>query len=217
MSHAHQPNPVALQPAQPNPAPVVADCVVNAAGFSERMGCWKMMLPFGSGTLLDACLTNALASCERVILVAGVRGEELIERYSGHPRITTVINPVVETGLFSSIQCGLRQVERPYVFIAHGDMPYLTADIFKSVWEARCDRAILPTFEGKNGHPVLLPQSMAQQMASAPAQDSAKQWLMRAPHQFLPVQNANIQLDIDTPEQYQQILDELANGVRPGL
>ncbi len=173
------------------------------------------MLPFGGGTLLDACLSNALISCERVILVAGVRGNELIERYSKNPRITTVINPVAETGLFSSVQCGLRKVERPYVFIAHGDMPCLTADIFNRVWEARCDMAILPTFEGKNGHPVLLPQHMAQQMADSPAQDSAKQWLMRAPHQFLPVQNANILLDIDTPEQYQRMLDELANGVRP--
>jgi len=56
---------------------------------------------------------------------------------------------------------------------------------------------------------------MAQQMTSATALDSAKQWLMQAPHQFLPVQNANILLDIDTPEQYRHLLDELANGVRP--
>ncbi len=197
--------------------PVAADCVINAAGFSQRMGCWKMMLPFGDGTLLDACLNNALLFCERVILVAGVRGDELIERYSKNPRITTVINPAAETGLFSSIQCGLRMVERPYVFIAHGDMPCLTADIFNTVWEARCDVAILPTFQGRNGHPVLLPRNLAQQMAGAPPQDSAKRWLMRTSHQFLPVQNANILLDIDTPEQYQRMLDELANGVRPTL
>ncbi len=179
------------------------------------MGCWKMMLPFGDGTLLDACLSNALVSCERVILVAGTRGEELIDRYSVNPRISTVINPAAETGLFSSIQCGLHAVERPYVFIAHGDMPCLTADIFSALWKARGDSAILPTFEGRNGHPVLLPRSMAQQMANAPPQDSARQWLMRAAHQFLPVHNANILLDIDTPEQYRHLLDELAGGVRP--
>ena len=195
--------------------PLAADCVVNAAGFSQRMGCWKVMLPVGDGTLLDASMNNALAACERVILVAGVRGEELIERYSGNQRITTVINPIAETGLFSSIQCGLRQVERPFVFIAHGDMPCLTANIFKALWDARDDRAILPTFEEKNGHPVLLPRNLAQQMAAAPTQGSAKQWLLQAPHQFLPLHNANILRDIDTPEQYQALLDELANRVRP--
>ena len=179
------------------------------------MGCWKMVLPFGEGTLLDACLANALAACERVILVANVRGDELIERYSGHSRITTVINPVAETGLFSSIQCGLRQVERPFVFIAHGDMPFLTADIFDALWDARDDGALLPTFEGKNGHPVLLPRSMAVQMAEAPPQDSARQWLMRALHRFLPIPNPNILLDIDTPEQYQNVLDELTRRVHP--
>jgi molybdenum cofactor cytidylyltransferase len=210
LNFTHHPAPIV-------PPPLAADCVVNAAGFSVRMGDWKMMLPFGSGTLLDACLANALVCCERVILVGGVRGEELIERYSKNPRITTVINPIAETGLFSSIQCGLRLVERPYVFIAHGDMPCLTADVFNALWQARCDSAILPTFEGQNGHPVLLPRSMAQQMASAPAWGSARQWLMQAAHQLLPVPNANILLDIDTPEQYQRLLDELASGVRPGI
>lgn len=189
--------------------------MVNAAGFSVRMGGWKMMLPFGTGTLLDACLANALLACERVILVGGIRGDELIERYSTYSRITTVINPVPETGLFSSIQCGLRQVERPYVFIAHGDMPCLTSDIFNALWNARGDAAILPTFEGKNGHPVLLPRGLAEQMADASAQASAKQWLMQAAHRFLPVPNANILLDIDTPEQYQRLLDGLTTGVHP--
>ena len=217
MNSAHRLNPVALQAIPPEELPLTADCVVNAAGFSVRMGCWKMMLPLGDGTLLDACLANALVSCERVILVGGVRGAELIERYSSNPRITPVINPAAETGLFSSIQCGLRRVARPYVFIAHGDMPCLTTDIFRALWDARGDSAILPTFEGKNGHPVLLPRSLAEQMANAPAQGSAKQWLMQAAHQFLPVPNANILLDIDTPEQYQRRLDELTAGVRPGV
>ena len=179
------------------------------------MGCWKMVLPFGTGTLLDACLANALASCERVILVANVQGNDLIERYSGPSRITTVINPRAETGLFSSIQCGLRRVEHPFVFIAHGDMPFLTADIFDTLWDARDEGAILPTFEGRNGHPVLLPRSMAQQMAKASPQDSARQWLMRAPHRFLPIANPSILLDIDTPEHYQRALDELAQRVHP--
>lgn len=195
--------------------PLAADCVLNAAGFSRRMGCWKVMLPLGDGTLLDASVANALAACERVILVVGQRGEELMARYSGQPRITTVLNPIAESGLFSSVQCGLRQVERPYVFIAHGDMPFLTADIFRALWQARNDGAILPTYAGRNGHPVLLPQALAQQMAAAPAQDSAKQWLLRAAHQFVPVNNADILRDIDTPEQYQALLNELANRARP--
>lgn len=215
MSQTHLPDPAARPGGAPDLLPLAADCVVNAAGFSRRMGCWKMMLPFGDETLLDACLSNALTACERVILVAGTCGQELIERYSANPRIATVINPAAETGLFSSIQCGLRQVERPHVFITHGDMPLLTADIFTTLWEARSAMAILPTYQGKNGHPVLLPQIMAQQMANSPPQDSARQWLMRAPHRFLPVHNANILLDIDTPEQYRQRLDELTHRVHP--
>ena len=31
-------------------------CVMLAAGLSSRMGKWKMMMPWGEGTILDSAL-----------------------------------------------------------------------------------------------------------------------------------------------------------------
>ena len=162
-----------------------------------------MTLPIGAGTLLDACISNALASCEHVILVFGNNGQELISRYTICPDITTTLNPNAELGLFSSIQCGLKQIKHAYAFIAHGDMPSLSPEIYQAVWHARGEHAVLPTFSGRNGHPVLLPKEMAQRMSAVPPENSAKNWLLQNRHQFLPLENPNILLDIDTPEQYQ--------------
>lgn len=189
--------------------PVDADCVINAAGFSRRMGQWKMMLPVGHGTLLDASIRNALASCRQIILVIGESGQELISRYSDCPEITTTINPAAETGLFSSTQCGLKLVKHAYAFITHGDMPCLSPEIYQTIWQARGDYALLPCFEGRNGHPVLLPKEMAQRMSAVPPEGSAKNWLLKNRHQFLPLENPDILLDIDTPEQYQAFCREL--------
>ena len=167
-----------------------------------------MMLPLGAGTLLDACINNALASCKRVILVVGANGQELILRFSNCPDITTTVNPMAELGLFSSIQCGLKQIKHAYAFIAHGDMPCLSPEIYQAVWQARGEHAVLPTFEGRNGHPVLLPKEMAQRMSAVPPEGSAKNWLLQNRHQFLPLDNPGILLDIDTPEQYQTFCRE---------
>ena len=167
-----------------------------------------MMLPLGAGTLLDACVSNALTSCEHVILVIGPNGQELISRYSECPDITTTLNPMTEMGLFSSIQCGLKQIKHAYAFIAHGDMPCLTPEIYRAVWQARGKHAVLPTFAGRNGHPVLLPKEMAQRLSTVPPDGSAKNWLLQNHHLFLPLVNSGILLDIDTPEQYQTFCRE---------
>ena len=166
------------------------------------------MLPVGRGTLLDASLRNALRSCRRVILVIGANGQELISRYSDCPDITMTINPVAEMGLFSSIQCGLRLVKHAYAFVTHGDMPCLSPEIFQAVWQARGEYAVLPCFDGRNGHPVLLPKEMAQRMSAVPPEGSAKNWLLQNRHQLLPLENPDILLDIDTPEQYQAFCRE---------
>ncbi|MDS6632108.1 NTP transferase domain-containing protein [Klebsiella michiganensis] len=55
----------------------------GTAGLSSRMGKWKMMMPWGEGTILDSALASALAFCDRVVLVTGFRGDELYRVLSG--------------------------------------------------------------------------------------------------------------------------------------
>ncbi|WPM85025.1 NTP transferase domain-containing protein [Apirhabdus apintestini] len=86
-------------------------CLILAAGLSSRMGQWKMMLPWREGTVLDSTLRNALAFCDRVILVTGYRGEALRQRYAGRDRILLCHNPVYTQGMFSSLQRGARRLQ----------------------------------------------------------------------------------------------------------
>lgn len=86
------------------------ECVMLAAGLSSRMGDWKMMLPWGAGTLLDSALRSAFSLCDRVILVTGHRGDELARYYRGQPAITLVHNPDYASGMFSSVKCGAAAV-----------------------------------------------------------------------------------------------------------
>lgn len=182
------------------------DCIITAAGLSSRMGAWKMMLPYGSGTILDASLKNALAFCSRIILVVGHRGAELAACYGNRPDILIVHNPDYELGLGSSIRCALAASNADYLFISHGDLPCIPRDVYQQLWQARGCEILFPTWQGEAGHPVLLPKSLARELAAAPVQSSVRRWLHGHPHRMVPVDSPAILFDVDTPERYQALL-----------
>ncbi|MFM5468991.1 molybdenum cofactor cytidylyltransferase [Aeromonas veronii] len=185
---------------------VQCDCIITAAGLSSRMGTWKMMLPYCQGTMLDASLKNALAFCQRVILVVGHRGEELQARYGSRPDIVVVHNPDYRQGLGSSIRCALAASDADYLFISHGDLPCIPREVYQQLWQARGELALFPSYEGEAGHPVLLPKSFARELAAAPAQGSVRRWLLQRPNRSIPVESPAILFDIDTPERYQALI-----------
>ncbi|UPK56834.1 NTP transferase domain-containing protein [Aeromonas veronii] len=164
------------------------------------------MLPYGSGTILDASLKNALAFCSRIILVVGHRGAELAACYGNRPDILIVHNPDYELGLGSSIRCALAASDADYLFISHGDLPCIPCEVYQQLWQARGELALFPSFEGEAGHPVLLPKSLARALAAAPAQGSVRRWLLQRPHRSIPVESPAILFDIDTPERYQALI-----------
>ena len=53
---------------------------------------------------------------------------------------------------------------------------------------------------------MLLPKSIARELATAPAQQSVRRWLQEHPHRMVPVDSPAILFDVDTPERYQALL-----------
>nr|WP_236127723.1 NTP transferase domain-containing protein [Cedecea colo] len=181
-------------------------CVMLAAGLSSRMGKWKMMMPWGEGTILDSALDSALAFCDRVILVTGFRGDELAAWYQGNPAIKVVYNPNYQAGMFSSIQCGVSHIRAQRFFLALGDMPEVTTDVYRTLW-ARTgrDTCFIPAYEKGKGHPVLLPQRAIGFINNAPDGSTLRDVIKQMETHIVPVSAQGIHWDVDTPVQYQQI------------
>ncbi len=184
-------------------------CLILAAGLSSRMGQWKMMLPWREGTVLDSTLRNALAFCDRVILVTGYRGEALRQRYAGRDRILLCHNPVYTQGMFSSLQRGARRLQPGHFFIIPGDMPAVTPDIYAALWQHRSARVLVPFCEGGRGHPALLPPDMRRRILDAPANVTLKHLVSTCGRDAVPVQSAAIHWDVDTPQQYAQLRERV--------
>jgi molybdenum cofactor cytidylyltransferase len=179
-----------------------ADCIILAAGLSTRMGRWKMILPYGDATVIETAVAGALAAADRVILVTGYRGEELEEKFTGFPRVTTVRNYRYEEGMFSSVRTGVTVVGEGRFFVLPGDMPGVELETYTRLLEAPKAPVVVPEFQGKTGHPVLLDSRVRGAVLEASAGSNLKEVLAGFRRLRVSVEDGEILHDLDTAEDY---------------
>lgn len=182
------------------------DCVIPAAGTSSRMSTWKLLLPFNGSTIIEHVIDSAQKVCNNIIVVTGYRSEQLKQHLSHRDNITFVDNPDYRKGMFSSLQVGIRQVKTDHFFISHGDLPLIPPSVYSKLTENRDERVVFPTYRSKRGHPVLLPKSIIEVVIKHNINSSMKELLQDYPTQLIPVETDSIYRDIDTDEDYMNLL-----------
>ncbi len=88
------------------------------------MGQDKLPLKVGDAALLDR-VYNALASCCEDVLIVGAREHTL-----ARARLIPDLRPCRQ-GPLAGIEAGLLAARHRHVFVAAGDMPFLTSDLIK--------------------------------------------------------------------------------------
>ena len=186
------------------------DCLIPAAGFSSRMGNWKLILPYKNSTIIENSIVNAARVCSRIILVTGYRGDELTDLVEQIPQVLTIRNENYRKGMFSSIQTGVKMVESEWFFISMGDMPDINKDVYRSLLDSRNKNPgnfdiIRPIYHGKRGHPVLLQRSTIQTIISEPHSSEMKNVFLHHRVMDIEMNVSSTFRDIDTPEEYRRI------------
>jgi molybdenum cofactor cytidylyltransferase len=182
----------------------IADCLVPAAGRSERMGAWKPILPFGDSTILGTVVETALRACPRVILVTGHRAAELASLFRAEPRVTVTENADWELGMFSSVRCGAALVGTDRFFVTLGDMPWIAPSVYDRLLKTTAVDAVFPEYNGRRGHPVLFNRRVIPAILAAdPGSGSMREIAARFTVEELPWEDDSILRDIDTMEDYQ--------------
>lgn len=178
------------------------DCIVLAAGASNRMADWKLLLPWGESTILEASLNHALRTCGRVILVTGFRADELVSRFKGRSKIHIVHNQEYSRGMFSSIQRGAAAVSTERFFVTHGDMPLIPPEVFFRLAETGSADVCRPVFKGTPGHPVLIHKKVIPAILNAPASFTMAEVVSEFSMEKMEMPFPGVVLDIDTPSDY---------------
>jgi len=192
----------------------ISDCVIVAAGASSRMaGAWKPLLPFGASTIIQTTVGTALSAGLRVVLVVGFRGVELARLFAHEKEVIIAPNPHWERGLLGSVLCGMEQARGTAVFTMNADKPLVSPEAYRLVaaeYESRAKAGIVPvplfaSYQGKAGHPVLIPREIALQAASLPPDARMRDHLKKYEPAFVECGDEAVLLDIDTYEEYERL------------
>lgn len=200
------------------PSPVVA--LILAAGGATRMGSEhsrssKALLPWRGKSLLRHCAEVALASrCQEVHAIVGA-DRETLERELEDLDVRVRHHAKWQEGMGSTIAAAIHQLEGRWrgVLILLCDQPFVTAELLDELIERPAVEAreiAACRYRGTLGPPAFFASSAFEQLASLTGDRGAKSLLMQNPGRVAVVDFPLGVFDIDTPEDYDRALHELA-------
>lgn len=194
--------------------------VIAAAGASSRMGTFKPMLNIGSISISQRLIiTLHQAGVSRIVMVTGFHAEELERHLAGSGVIFLRNEAYQTTRMFDSAKIGLQYIHGKCdrVFFMPVDVPLFTAKTVETLLNTDAEIAC-PVCDGMRGHPIM----MSDRVIGKILQDNGDCGLQGAlsrcgvPEQLVSVSDAGVLRDIDTPEDYDLLLEEHNNQlIRP--
>jgi len=182
--------------------------IILAAGASRRFGSPKQLAELDGRPLLQHVLdtVTGVADLDPVVVVLGAHHDDVLAGVDpGRARVAICLG--WDEGIAASLRAGLAalqddaDVER--VLVALGDTPLLESAVVEDVLAAAVAAPpgipVRATYDGRPGHPVVLPRQLLGAAAELTGDEGARELLEGGP--VLLVEAAGPGgLDVDTPE-----------------
>src|SRR6266852_6255238 len=181
--------------------------ILLAAGQATRFGRLKQLVTLGEKPLLQHVLDNlAQSKIDDVVVILGARADEIREQIQ-FGKARTVLNPDYANGMSTSIQAGLRAIDAEAAMIVLADQPFVTPrtiDALIDEYRRVKPSAVVPTFNGFRGNPVIVDRSLFAEMMTIRGDIGCRSIFGDHPVHLLPVDDRGVVQDIDTPEDFKQ-------------
>jgi CTP:molybdopterin cytidylyltransferase MocA len=169
--------------------------IVPAAGSATRFGGGKLIAEIDGQALLDRTIGVLLTAGIDEVIVVVPPNERWMDavRLLTDERVRTAVNPDPSRGMFSTIQIGATLVTGAPVAVLPGDMPFVGVETVQDLLTlaARTGGIVSPCFEGRRGHPVILPADISATIPAAPASTTLKDVLEA---------HSSRRVDLDVPD-----------------
>ena len=190
--------------------------IILAAGKSERIGTPKPLLKIGPSTFLNTIVENLKkAGLRDVIVVLGYKAEEIQSHLS--KGVISVVNERYKKGQLSSLKVGLSVLspDTDAFLMLLVDHPLVSEDTYRAIVDLLGKGApiVLPTYNGKRGHPVGFSTTYVKELMDAPEDIGARFVIKNNINSIveLPVNDKNVVFNINTKEDYERYI----HGVQP--
>jgi molybdenum cofactor cytidylyltransferase len=182
--------------------------IILSAGASSRMGRPKALLPYREGTFLEHLIEvtrDPRIGVTRVVLGAGA---EVIRTIAKLDPSVVVLNPEWELGQLSSIRAGLRSLEgidADGIVLCPVDHPLVSArlvsDLVDRFYQDK-KLIVLPTYNGRRGHPVIFSKALFGELLAAPEDKGARSvvWAHAADVMAIPTDEEGVVLNLNDPD-----------------
>lgn len=179
-----------------------------AAGRGRRMGGRKQWHPWptpqGNKPLVAAAFDAIEFVCDPMVVVLGHEAESVAELLEDRMFQTVLSDP--DAPMLESIRAGLQWIHQrnhyAHVLLHLSDHPEVAESTLQSLLTAAAkqpDRAILPDYRGRGGHPVLIPPTICCRIQEVSYPGGLRQFWLHHPEICvrLPVDDQHTIHDID--------------------
>jgi CTP:molybdopterin cytidylyltransferase MocA len=137
--------------------------------------------------------------------------------------VRVVHNPAAEAGQLSSLLVALATLDHPgtsAMLVTQVDLPLVRAETVSALLAAwRMSRApvVRPSFGGRHGHPVIFDRAVFDALRAAPRDRGARAVVhgLGGAVLDLPTDDEGVLHDVDTPEEYERLIQRLDGSFRP--
>jgi molybdenum cofactor cytidylyltransferase len=188
--------------------------ILLAAGKSSRYGEPKQLLDWRGEPLVRRVARTALqAGLSPVVVVTGANAGQVAQALAGM-EVQIVHNPFWEQGQSASLRVGLSAlpVETGAAIFLLADQPQVPAALIEALVRTHATSlapVIAPSVDGRRANPVLFDRVTFNELRSLRGDSGGRQIMAPSgpyPVSWVPWDDPRLLLDVDTPEDYQQLL-----------
>ena len=186
--------------------------VLLAAGSASRFGKAKQVLEWQGETLVHRAARIALqAGLDPVVVVTGAYAGET-QAAVADLRVTLEHNPDWQAGQSASVRIGVRALPEGVgaaVFLLV-DQPLVSASLIRRLAEVHAESlppVVAPQAGGRRANPVLFDRSIFAYLLELQGDQGGRQLFSKFAPTWVPWHDESILQEIDTPEDYQLLLE----------
>jgi len=189
--------------------------IILAAGASTRMNRQKLLLPFNGKTIIETVVENVARSVSSNILIVLGSHREQIRKQIVNYNVKFCVNENYLDGMLSSVICGFRtlpeEAKAALIFLAdQPQIPSPVTDLVIETWQKSGKGIVIPTFNGRRGHPVLIETRYKTEIEKLDPEKGLRVLAEKFKNDVYEVECniPEILRDIDTPEEYQHEINK---------